>query len=746
MKAIDPVCKMQVETENAKWFWEYNGNKYYFCCKGCKDRFFSDPEAFLRGKKIKRHGSQFTCPMHPEVSSEKEGICPLCGMELEPFSPLEATEDAGLKDMTKRFKIGLFLLVPLFLLGMPSMLRLHFPVSNSMHNYLQFVLATPIVWYCGYPLFFRFWQSIVSKSPNMFTLIGLGVGVAYVQSTITTFVITPFHISASSFGHVYFEASATIVVLVLLGQVLEGKARTRVSNAIMKLLQLQPKTARRIRDGKTEDVSLEDITIRDILVIRPGEKIPADGWVIEGSSTVDESMVTGESLPVAKSVGDDVIGGTTNVSGALVVKVAKVREESLLGQLIDMAIKAERSKARVQRIADIVSKDFVYGVVAASILTFVGWMLSGHEHALVYGSLCAISVLIVACPCALGLATPMAIMVGVGKGASSGVLVRDAVALETLAKVDTVVLDKTGTITEGKPEVDKVVAFNGYSQEQVLSICGSLEKMSEHPLASAIVRACSSKNIKTLEVHDFHIETGMGVSAKVDGKDVWVGSADVLDKEVRKSLQDLSLGGSSVVVAMVDGNLAGAIVIKDKIREGAKEAIEELKRRGLRVIMLTGDSEEVARRVASEVGIDEVVARVSPERKVAKVEELKEGGAVVAMVGDGINDAVALASSHVGIAMGSGTDIAIESAGVVIVRGGIKGVVRAMKLSKGVMRNIKQNLFWAFFYNLFGIVVASGALYPVFGLLLSPVVAGAAMTLSSVSVIGNALRLRKVDI
>ena len=746
MKAIDPVCKMHVDTENAKWFGEYKGTKYYFCCQGCKERFLSEPEAFISGKMVESHGAEYICPMHPEVRTEKAGICPLCGMELEALAPSLVGEDAGLKDMIKRFKVGLFFLLPLLLLGMPSMLGFELFGHSFVHNFLQFILATPIVLYCGYPLFSRFWMSIVLKSPNMFTLIGLGVGVAFVQSTIVTFFVAPFHGGASSFGHVYFEASATIVELVLLGQVLEGKARAKVSSAILKLLQLQPKTAKRMKNGEVEEITFEEIMVGDILIVRPGEKVPADGIVIDGTSTVDESMVTGESFPVEKSVGDDVIGGTINLSGALVIRVKAVREGSLLGQIVEMALKVQGSQAPIQRIADIVSKYFVYAVVLFSFLTFLGWLLSGHENSIAYGLLCAVSVLIVACPCALGLATPMAIKVGVGRGASLGVLVRDAVALERLAKVDTVLLDKTGTITEGRLVVDKVLPFQGYSREEVLRLCGSVEKMSEHPIGNAIVRACSMENIKTLEAHDFKAQTGRGASAIVGGKKVWVGSADVLEDEGKRQIEALRTEGASVVVVMVNGNLAGAILIKDKIREGAKEAIAKLRKWRKKVIMLTGDSEEVARVVAQEVGVDEVLAGVSPQEKLAKVSELKKGGAIVAMVGDGINDALALASADVGIAMGSGTDIAMESADIVIVRGGINGVVRAFKLSKAVRRNIEQNLFWAFFYNLFGILIASGAFYPFIGLLLSPVVAGGLMTLSSLSVIGNALRLRHARI
>ncbi|HEX5037313.1 MAG TPA: copper-translocating P-type ATPase [bacterium] len=698
----------------------------------------------------------YTCPMHPEIRQKGPGTCPKCGMALEPVVVTAQEEESReLKDMRRRFWASLAMTLPILALAMGSMLVAPF-VSPRLSIWIQFALATPVVLWAGWTFFQRCWLSFKNLSPNMFTLIAIGTGSAYLYSVVATFLPRLLPESFRGEGgmvEVYYEAAAVITTLVLLGQVLELKARSRTSGAIRALLGLAPKTARRLKaDGSDEEVSLDLIVPGDRVRVRPGERVPVDGLVLEGASAVDESMVTGESIPVEKTVGNRVTGGTVNGTGGFVMKAEKVGGETLLAQIVRMVAQAQRSRAPIQRLADVVSFYFVPGVVLIAVATFVIWAWVGPEPRFTYALVNAVAVLIIACPCALGLATPMSIMVGTGKGATAGVLMKDAEALEVLEKVDTLVADKTGTLTRGKPTLASLQSLDGTPPEEILRLAAGLENGSEHPLASAICEAAEGRAIPLPKAENFQAVTGQGVTAVIEGKAVSLGNEKMLASrkidffaggDLAQKVNALRREGQTVVFLAREKKLLGLLGVKDPIKEGSREAIAALHGAGLRIVMLTGDNETTAQAVARELGIDEVIANVSPDAKGAVIRSLKSKGRIVAMAGDGVNDAPALAEAHVGIAMGAGTDIAMESAGVTLVKGDLRGIVRAIHLSRATMRNIRQNLFFAFFYNFLGVPVAAGALYPAFGLLLSPIFASAAMSFSSVSVIANALRLRR---
>jgi Cu+-exporting ATPase len=700
----------------------------------------------------------YTCPMHPEIRRDEPGSCPICGMALEPVqATVETGPSAEYLDMSRRFRVSLILTVPLLLLAMGDVLPF-WPregvISPVIDRWVQFVLASPVLLWGGWPFFERAWQSVVNRSLNMFTLIGMGTGVAYVYSAVG--VLAPGVFPASFRGHgghigLYFEAAAVIVTLVLLGQVLELKARERTSGAIRALLDLAPKMARRIgADGREEDVPLDAVAVGDRLRVRPGEKVPIDGVVEEGSSAIDESMMTGEPIPVEKHVGDRVTGATLNGSGSLVIRADKVGADTLLSRIVQMVAEAQRSRAPIQRLADQVSGWFVPAVIAIALATFVVWAFLGPDPKVAHAVINAVAVLIIACPCALGLATPMSIMVGTGRGAQTGVLFRDAEALEILERVDTLVVDKTGTLTEGKPRFSGAVAVGEFNRDEVLALAAALEKGSEHPLAAAIVAGAEEARLRLENATDFRAVTGKGVTGKVAGRVVALGNrammedAGAMSDELTLRAADLQKTGNTVMYVAVDGALAGLVAVADPIKPTSAEALKLLAAAGVNVVMLTGDNRLTAEAVAARLGITEVRADVLPDQKGQIVRALRDEGRVVAMAGDGINDAPALAAAHVGIAMGTGTDVAMESAGVTLVKGDLRAIARARRLSRATMRNIRQNLFFAFAYNALGIPIAAGVLYPVFGLLLSPIIAGAAMSLSSVSVIGNALRLNRV--
>ncbi len=755
----DPVCGMMVDPHTTPHRAEFNGRTYYFCSDGCRVQFEANPERYLAPEERRvepvPEGTIYTCPMHPQIRQIGPGACPICGMALE---PLIATADEGpnpeLIDMTRRFWIGAVLAVPVLLLEMSvHIFDLEATISQQASNWIQLVLATPVVLWAGWPFFERGWRSVVTRNLNMFTLIALGTGVAWVYSVVGT--VAPGIFPAEFRGEhgavaVYFEAAAVITVLVLLGQVLELRARSRTSGAIRALLDLAPKTARRIgADGSESEVSLDLIKVGDRLRVRPGEKVPVDGVVREGRSSLDESMVTGESLPVSKTVGAEVIGGTINQTGGMIIEAGKVGRDTLLARIVEMVAAAQRSRAPVQRLADRVSSWFVPLVIVVALLAFAAWSIWGPEPRFTFGLIAAVSVLIIACPCALGLATPMSIMVGVGRGAELGVLITDAAALERMERVDTLVVDKTGTLTEGKPSVVAVAPAGRFEEAELLRLAAGAERPSEHPLGAAIVKAAEARSLTSSEPADFDSPVGKGVAAIVDGRRVLVGSAAFLrEAGVATAALDEIAGrmrseGATAVLVAVDGEPAGAIAIADPVKETTPEAIAALHAAGIRIIMLTGDNRATAEAVARRLGIDEVEAEVLPDRKSEIVERLRREGRIVAMAGDGVNDAPALAAADVGIAMGTGTDVAIESAGVALVKGDLRGIARARRLSSAAMRNIRQNLFFAFIYNASGVPIAAGVLYPAFGLLLSPVIAAAAMGLSSISVIGNALRLRR---
>lgn len=772
---IDPVCGMTVNPETAAGSYQYNGQTYYFCSTHCLHKCREDPERFLNKSSgpmpaqlvgIQRApkpapasvDQTYTCPMHPEIVRDAPGNCPICGMALEPVSvTLIGEENHELDDMRRRFRVSLMLTIPIFAVGMSDLIPgmpLQRIVNPTALSWIQLIMAAPVVLWGGWPFFVRAWQSLVNRSLNMFTLIGLGVGVAYSYSLIATVFPEIFPHSFRAHGEtvpVYFEAAAVITTLVLLGQVLELKARSQTGSAIKALLGLAPKTARRISPGGHEqDVPLDQVNVGDLLRVRPGEKVPVDGLIVEGASAIDESMVTGESIPIAKQSGDRVIAGTVNGTGSFVMRAERVGADTLLSQIVQMVAEAQRSRAPIQKLADRVSAYFVPAVILIAIITFVVWATVGPEPRMAHGLINAVAVLIIACPCALGLATPMSIMVAMGKAAQAGVLFKNADAIEVLHKVDTLIVDKTGTLTEGKPKVTSLVTTSDMDEPTLLRLAASLEKASEHPLAAAIIAAAEERDIQLTKVASFESITGKGVKGEIGGHRVALGNrALIADLAVEpgdlvSKAEAFRSDGQTVMFVVVDDLAAGLICVADPIKESTPEAIRQLHKEGLRIVMVTGDSRTTAEAVARKLGLDEVVAEVLPHQKVDVVKRFHDQGHVVAMAGDGVNDAPALAQADVGIAMGTGTDVAIMSAGVTLVRGDLRGIVRARVLSRATMSNIRQNLFFAFFYNALGVPLAAGILYPVFGLLLNPMIAAAAMSFSSVSVIGNALRLRKV--
>jgi len=762
--AIDPVCGMKVKRETARHRFEYGGSEYLFCGARCRERFQADPESFLKPKEPEQQkaeptmpaGTIYTCPMDPEVRQVGPGACPICGMALEPEQvSLDQGPDPELIDMTRRFWIALVLTAPVFAIEMGRHVGLMELVSSWWANWISLVLSTPVVLWAGAPFFARGWRSVSSGHLNMFTLIAMGTGVAYLYSVIGTLAPQVFPAGFRDMHGavaVYFEAAAVITVLVLLGQVLELKARERTSGAIRALLGLAPKIARRITGHGDEDVAIDAIAVGDRLLVRPGEKIPVDGSVMEGNSFVDESMVTGEPMPVAKTEGARVIGGTVNQNGALVLRAEQVGRDTMLARIVDMVARAQRSRAPIQRLADRVAGWFVPAVIAAALIAFAGWMSFGPEPRLAFALIAAVTVLIIACPCALGLATPMSIMVGVGRGARAGILIRDAEALEAFERIDTIVIDKTGTLTEGKPKLVSITTAPNVDENTLLRLAAIVEKSSEHPLARAIVEAAKARGLSLDEVSNFAAHPGKGASGTVGGKAVALGNAALMSdlniavSEFEPAAEAARTSGATVMYAAIDGHAAGIMAVADPIKSSAKAAVAALRSEGLRVVMLTGDNATTAKAVASQLDIAEVEAGVLPERKSKVVQRLRQQGRRVAMVGDGVNDAPALAAADVGVAMGGGTDVAIESAGVTLLTGDLSGLMRARRLSAATMGNIRQNLAFAFIYNAAGVPIAAGALYPVFGILLSPMLGAAAMALSSVSVIGNALRLARTKL
>ena len=758
LTAIDPVCGMSVTIKPTSLTAVHDGTTQYFCNPKCQQKFLGDPDAYLSSNPPAQvaaaPGAKWTCPMHPEIVRNVAGPCPICGMALEPATPsLESGPNPELADMNRRFWIALVLTLPVFALEMGNhLIGLHHWIDPAVNSWLQLAFATPVVLWAGWPFIERGWQSLQTRHLNMFTLIAMGTGVAWIYSIVATLapqVIPLAFLTPEGTAPVYFEAASVIIVLVLLGQVLELRARETTGGAIKALLGLAPRTARRVRaDGTDEDIALDQVKKGDRLRVRPGEKIPADGVILEGQGAIDESMVTGESMPVSKTVGDAVIGGTLNRSGGLVVQAERLGHESMLARIVQMVADAQRSRAPIQKLADHVSGWFVPAVILAAAAAFVAWAVWGPSPSMGYGLIAAVSVLIIACPCALGLATPMSIMVGVGKGAQAGILIRNAEALERLAKVDTLVVDKTGTLTEGRPALVSVHAMAGWSEDDLLRLAASLERASEHPLGDAIVAGARERGIELVSPQNVESPGGKGISGTVDGRNVAIGNAAFTGLQaagldgVTAKADALRGDGATVVFVTVDGDLAGLVAIADTIKASTPAAITALKQAGLRVVMLTGDNRVSASAVARAVGIDEVEAEVLPEQKSAAVLKLKAQGRVVAMAGDGVNDAPALAAADVGIAMGAGADVAIESAGVTLLHGDLMGIVKARQLSQATMRNIRQNLWAAFIYNAAGVPIAAGILYPSFGIVLSPMIAAAAMAASSVSVIGNALRLR----
>jgi len=801
--ATDPICGMQVD-EATGLKAERDGETYYFCCEHCRRKFLAgetaaESEVHVTSLAMKPAASTdetsskyicpmcegvesdtpgscpkcgmalepsrpatakrkqvYTCPMHPEIEQEGPGSCPICGMDLEPKFVEAEEDDSELRSMTRRFWVALALTVPVFLLAMLPMVGV--PVArwlgHTAHVWVQLVLCTPVVLWAGWPFFVRGFRSVVSWNLNMFTLIALGTGAAYLYSVFAVLLeeLLPDELKDQATGEaeVYFEAAAVIITLVLLGQVLELRARRRTGSAIRALLSLAPPTARVVRDGEEAEISLDDVTAGDKLRVRPGEKVPVDGAIVEGKSSVDESMITGEPAPVQKTTGEEVIGGTVNQTGSFLIEAEKVGEETVLSQIVGMVADAQRSRAPIQRIADVVAGYFVPAVVLAAIITFIVWAaFDVKQPALAWALVNAVAVLIIACPCALGLATPMSIMVGVGRGASEGVLIKDAEVLETLEKVDTVVIDKTGTLTEGRPKLTECVTAGSASEVELLRLSASVEQESEHPLAQAIVEGAKEREIELASVEDFDSTTGAGVHGMVNGQRVLVGKRSLLEGGTMQGVADLderadklASQGRTVMYVAADDRFLGLIAVSDPIKESTPEAVDTLQQLGLQIIMLSGDNHKTAATVAEKLGIDDFEAGVQPEEKHQRIKSLRAEGKRVAMAGDGINDAPALAAADVGIAMGTGTDVAIESAGVTLVKGDLRGVVKAIRLSRRTMKNIRQNLFFAFIYNGLGVPIAAGVLYPVFGLLLNPMIAAAAMSFSSVSVIANSLRLR----
>jgi Cu+-exporting ATPase len=759
----DPVCGMTVDPAATAFHATYAGQDYPFCSAGCRSKFETDPPRYMLPSTQKSAteptSTIWTCPMHPEIRQDHPGACPICGMALEPETATAESGPSGeLTDMTRRFWIALALTAPVFLLEMGGHLvpAIHRAVPSGVSSWIQLVLATPVVLWTGWPFFARGWASVRSHNLNMFTLIAMSTGVAWAYSIVATVVPGIFPPAFRGMGGtvaVYFEAAAVITVLVLLGQVLELRARERTSGAIKALLNLAPKTARRItHDGNEEEVSLEAIFAGDRLRVRPGEKVPVDAVVLTGRSALDESMVTGESMPVTKTTGDEVIGGTLNQSGALVIEAKKVGRDTMLARIVQMVADAQRSRAPIQRLADQVAGWFVPAVLAVAAAAFIVWGRWGPEPRLAHGLIAAVAVLIIACPCALGLATPMSIMVGIGRGAGLGVLIKNAEALERLEKVDTLIVDKTGTLTEGKPSVTRIVRSADQDTDELLRLAAGIERASEHPLAIAIVTAAEAKSLDIPTVSDFDSPAGRGAIGTVDGKRILLGNAPFLESNgidiasLAQEAESLRRDGATGIFMSIDGKVAGVFGIADPIKATTSEALSALKAEGIGVVMLTGDNRTTAEAVARRLGIESVEAEVLPDQKSAVVERLKREGKVVAMAGDGVNDAPALAAADVGIAMGSGTDVAIESASVTLLKGDLTGIVRARRLSEATMANIRQNLFFAFIYNAAGVPIAAGMLYPLFGILLSPIIAAAAMALSSVSVVSNALRLNRVGL
>jgi P-type Cu+ transporter len=791
----DPVCGMQFAPEDAAGELEYQGRTYYFCNKSCLEKFRLDPGIYLASEKAAKPSvptgkvsgytcpmdpeilqdvpgacpkcgmalepsmptvfrTEYVCPMHPEVVQDAPGTCPICGMALEPrTASLEEEENPELVEMKRRFWICLALTIPVFVVAMGGML-LSFGMKAGI--WIQFALATPVVLWGGWPFFQRGWASVRNRSLNMFTLIAVGTGTAYLYSVFATLFA---RLLPESFrGHhglpdVYFEASAVITTLVLLGQVLELRARSQTSSAIRAMLGLTPKMARLVEPGGLErDLPLDQVAPGNHLRVRPGEKVPVDGTILEGESSNDESMVTGEPIPVEKSKGSSVTAGTINGNGSFIMRADKVGSDTLLAHIVRMVSEAQRSRAPIQRVADKVASWFVPAVILVAVITFVIWAFAGTEPRMTHALINAVAVLIIACPCALGLATPMSIMVGTGRGARAGVLIRNAEALEILEKVDTLVVDKTGTLTEGRPRLTSVIAVDGQSENELLRLSASLEQASEHALAVPVVAAAHARGMQLSRVTDFRSITGKGILGAADGRSIAIGNRGLLEQlgigpaSLEPAAEDLRRKGQTVVFVLIDRAPAGLLSVSDPVKESAHEAIRALHKEKIRVVMLTGDNRSTAEVIARQLGIDEIEAEVSPGRKAEVLRDLQSQGRTVAMAGDGINDAPALAQAHVGIAMGTGTDVAIQSAGITLVKGDLRGVVRARKLSRNTMQNIRQNLFFAFLYNVLGVPIAGGALYPVFGLLLSPMIASAAMTFSSVSVISNALRLRKIEL
>ncbi|HSM42923.1 MAG TPA: heavy metal translocating P-type ATPase [Afifellaceae bacterium] len=757
----DPVCGMSVDPTAGKPTFHYQGTDYHFCSQRCHDRFSADPEHFLSGahreaEKDVPAGTLYTCPMHPEIVQEGPGTCPICGMALEPMGLPVDGPNPELVDFTRRMVVSAVFSTPLLFMAMGPMLGIPIKewIGERLASWLELLLAVPVIGWAAVPFFERGWASIVNRSANMWTLIAIGVGAAFLYSLAAT--VAPglfpetFRTEAGTVP-VYFEAAAVIVTLVFVGQVLELRARERTGSAIRALLDLSPKTARRVaKDGSESDVPLEEVVAGDILRVRPGESVPVDGVVTEGHSSVVESMLTGEPVPVEKAKGDPVPGGTLNGSGSMLMRAERVGSETMLARIVDMVASAQRSRAPIQSLADRVASYFVPAVVLVAVAAFVVWALVGPQPSMVYALVAAVSVLIIACPCALGLATPMSIMVATGRGAQAGVLIRDAEALERFAAVDTLIVDKTGTLTEGKPRLTDVVTANGFDGNDVLELAASIEKGSEHPLAEAIVAGAGERGLETAKAEDFSSVTGKGVQGKVGGRAVALGNRSMMDglqvdtASLRQRADALREEGKTAMFVAVDGKAAGLVAVADPLKETTKEAIAALHEAGLKIIMATGDEERTAKAVAAALGIDEIRANVLPEDKKTLVDELKAAGASVAMAGDGVNDAPALPAADVGIAMGTGADVAMESAGITLVKGDLNGIVRARHLARGTIRNIRQNLFFAFFYNAAGVPIAAGILYPLIGTLLSPMIAAAAMSLSSVSVIGNALRLRTI--
>ncbi len=769
VNSTDPVCGMTVDPKSAQHRAEHGGETYLFCSAHCLEKFQAEPRRYVAAQNGHDHaqagapaktgtGTRYTCPMHPEIVRDEPGACPICGMALEPMTvSLEQETSPELIDMTRRFWVGTVLTVPLVVLAMGHLIPgVEGLMPAGWRTWIELILATPVILWAGWPFFVRGWQSLVTRNLNMFTLIALGIGAAYAYSVVATVAPGLFPATFRDLNGevaVYFEAGAVITVLVLLGQVLELRARERTSGALRSLLDLAPKMARRLKeDGSDEEVPLDRVQEGDRLRVRPGEKVPVDGEVLDGRSAVDESMVTGEPIPVEKGGGDKVIGGTLNGTGSFVMRAERVGAETMLAQIVQMVAEAQRSRAPIQRIADVVAGYFVPAVVATAVVAFVVWALVGPPPAMAHALVAAVSVLIIACPCALGLATPMSIMVGTGRGAQSGVLIKNAEALERFEKVDTLVIDKTGTLTEGRPKVVAIEAAPGMDKDELLKLAASLERGSEHPLAASIVEAARDKGLTLHTPEDFAAPTGKGVTGRVDGRDVALGNRKLLEDlgidvgDWSETADTLRADGQTVMFVVVDGRPAGLIGVADPIKETTPAALDALRRDGVTIVMLTGDNLKTAQAVAGKLGIDRVEAEVLPQQKGDIVKQYRAQGYVVAMAGDGVNDAPALAEADIGIAMGTGTDVAMESAGVTLIKGDLSGIVRARHLSRATMRNIRQNLFFAFFYNALGVPVAAGVLYPFIGLLLSPMIAAAAMSLSSVSVVGNALRLRRTKL